>query len=315
MKYFLYTIVLLLTTPVFGQTPSVSVNAKADTTVLRIGEQTDFRLSVTQTANTSVTWPLIPEKISDHIDIVERYPTDTVFSDAKERITYTQRYRITSFDSGMFYIPAYTFSWVSGADTLFASTDSIALYVNTVPIKNLEDIKDIKGPLDMPFHWSEVIDKVLIAAGVLVVLIIGVWLLVRYLRKRPVVVPSIAPEPVIPADTEALERMDALKLRQLWQNGQTKLYYTELTDIIRLYIRRRFGVDATEMTTDELFGVLKLHLETNEVVTTLRLTFELADLVKFAKSNPVGPENESAMDTCRRFVTETSVQDKGKEDA
>jgi hypothetical protein len=82
-------------------------------------------------------------------------------------------------------------------------------------------------------------------------LAILVWYLFRYFRKRK---PDTSPgiwKATEPPHVVALYELDRLRSEQLWQKGMIKEYYTRLTEIVRIYIERQFGVMAMEQTSNE----------------------------------------------------------------
>ena len=88
----------------------------------------------------------------------------------------------------------------------------------------------------------------------------------------------------------------------MWQVGKIKEYYSTLTDIAREYIEGQFGVNAVEMTTDEILEEVRgLDFEPS-VYGKLKDTMELADLVKFAKYNASSLESDHAMTDMTDFV-------------
>ena len=106
----------------------------------------------------------------------------------------------------------------------------------------------------------------------------------------------------------AINELEGLKLRKLWQAGKTKDFYTELTDIIRVYIEGRFGVKAVEMTTDEIMEGIRNTDITRESIDKLGRTLVLADLVKFAKEKPLPLDNDNSMKHSLDFVYDTRPQ-------
>ena len=62
------------------------------------------------------------------------------------------------------------------------------------------------------------------------------------------------------------------------QRDDPKLYYTELTEAIRTYIKERFGFNAMEMTSTEIIDRL-LEEKDQRSIDDLKLLFETADLV------------------------------------
>ena len=96
-----------------------------------------------------------------------------------------------------------------------------------------------------------------------------------------------------------------LKAAQLWQRGQEKEYFTGLTDILRVYIDRRFGINAVEMTSTQIVATLKERGETRAVNEQLTMILEMADIVKFAAVRPLADDNELAYQRAVNFVEET----------
>ena len=104
-----------------------------------------------------------------------------------------------------------------------------------------------------------------------------------------------------------MEKLDNIRERKIWQNGQVKEYHTELTDVVREYIGRRFEVRSTEKTSDETLRAMKPLLEEQkELYTGLARMLQLADLVKFAKWSATPAENAGCLHTAYMFVRETT---------
>ena len=130
--------------------------------------------------------------------------------------------------------------------------------------------------------------------------------LIWYYRKRPekeVVIE--AAKPGIPAHTLAVSKLKGLREKKLWQRGEVKQYYIELSDILREYIEKRYMIKTHEKTTDEIFAGLKYIDIAKENKNILRQILTLSDLVKFAKEKPLPVENEECMDNAVIFVLET----------
>jgi hypothetical protein len=109
-----------------------------------------------------------------------------------------------------------------------------------------------------------------------------------------------------PAYIVALRELDKWRGDKFWAPDKQKAFYSGITDALKTYIEDRFGVDAPEMTTAELFDALKgaedLPAELRE---ELRGVFECADFVKFAKHTASDEDNARALPTAVRFVTST----------
>jgi hypothetical protein len=108
-----------------------------------------------------------------------------------------------------------------------------------------------------------------------------------------------------PAHELALEGLRRIESEKLWQQGFTKKYFSELSDVLRQYIERRFLFNAMEQTTDEILGHFdrtSLHEEEKEKLSDI---LHLADMVKFAKAISLPSENERSMQMSYDFVNNT----------
>ena len=83
------------------------------------------------------------------------------------------------------------------------------------------------------------------------------------------------------------------------------MYYSELSDVMREYLEKRFQVKAQEQTTDEILGSLANKELPQESRTLLRQILTLADLVKFAKHKPEAFENGQSMENAINVIIQT----------
>ena len=113
-------------------------------------------------------------------------------------------------------------------------------------------------------------------------------------------------EPESPPHKAAMQEIERIKSEKVWQKGEPKEYYTQLTDTIRTYIRDRFGFNALEMTSAEIIERL-VEENDKEAITDLKELFQTADLVKFAKHNPLMNENDANLMNAIEFVDETKI--------
>ena len=283
------------------------VSAAIDSTTLFIGDQTDLHLRATSEVGEQVQMPVLGEHLIPGIEIVDRTIVDTTtLSDG--RVQYNQYLTLTSFEDSLFYIEPLPF--VSGDDTVWSES----LMLNVVQPFEMDSadlaITDIKGIYRAPIWWWGFLRWILLALAVAGVGI-GGYYLITYLQSRMGKrdEDAVAAEPLRPAEEVALEKLDAIREQKIWQTGQIKEYHTQLTDVVREYIARRFEVSSAEQTSDETLRAMRpLLSDKKDLYEQLRKMLTLADLVKFAKWTATPDENELSLRSAYTFVKETTIK-------
>ena len=100
--------------------------------------------------------------------------------------------------------------------------------------------------------------------------------------------------------------MNKLEEKQLWQKGKVKEYHSEITEIIRKYFEDRFNLPALELTTSEAIDALRKRKEAEIILDITNSFLNNADLVKFAKFQPLVEVNEEMMLQAREIVNKTA---------
>ena len=211
-----------------------------------------------------------------------------------DSVNHLQFTTITSFDEGEHSIK-------------FGDEDSIVLAVNDVEgvdTVNIE-VKDIADIIKVRYTFWEIFRWILLGLAVVAVVVAIVYVIKRLKAHKPII--ELHVEPPIPPDTRALNALEELRRKELWQAGKLKEYYTDLTDIVRNYLEEAWDIPSTDMTSDETleaFSSCKAYSETND--TKLRQILKTADMVKFAKSEPLPNEHTQAMNYATEFVVSLS---------
>lgn len=308
-KLFVWFFGMLMVFTSWGQ--ATKVKATIDTSMIRIGEQTNLTLKTSFKSGLKVIFPTFKDSIVKGVEIVSVGKIDTVFSsEALQNESMSQDIRITAFDSGFYAIPP--FRLVVGEDTM--ETNPLLLEVRTVEVDTTQAIRSIHGPLSVHYSFMDWIkdNYQWILLGISLVLIaFGIYIYLKKRKNKPIIEKQ-TPKITIPPDVEAIEKLKHIAERKLWQAGETKLYYTEITDVLRNYLEGRFRVSAVEKTTDELMATIRLKPISDEERENLRELFRLADLVKFAKEKPIDGENEQSMKTAVQFIHHTKETSKNQ---
>ena len=301
MKKYLFLVILLGAFTAKAVAQSVTVDATIDSLQILIGEQAKIKLQVAMDANKRAIFPVYTDTLVRGVDIVDIAKPDTQFLNDRKRMLISQEYTITSFDSALYYLPPMEVL----IDNQAYRSKALALKVYSIPVDTLhpEQFFGPKTVMQAPFAWEDW--YLAIACMVLFLPMLGllVYLLIRLRDNKPII-RRVKVEPKLPPHQLAMKEIERIKSEKVWQKGQPKEYYTELTDAIRTYIKERFGFNALEMTSSEIIDKL-LEMNDKSAMSDLHILFQTADLVKFAKHNPMMNENDANLINAIDFINET----------
>lgn len=306
-NFWCYAVLLLfLLSPGFTRGQKISASAGIDTADLLIGQQRKMTLGINFPAGMRLVWPFIPDTLPNGIEIVSKGKIDTLQS-AAGRIQLQQILTITSFDTGTLMVPQVYFFNDEARDSahVIAATDPFLIRVHTVEVDTTKAIRDIKGPLKAPVTFREMLPWI---AGV-VLLTAVIWFLVYYFfyRKKNRPLFALSSKPDLPAWVTAIDDFEKLRQTKLWQSGRIKEYHTALTEILRTYLEKGYGFSAMEMTSDEIMDALQRFEISPDLRSELREILTVADLVKFAKANPLPDVHDQSMRQAITFVETTRL--------
>lgn len=274
-----------------GLAAQPSFTAVADTQQIKLGEPVVLSLHALVPQDSAFSWPELPD--GNGIDIISRGSIDTLKEG--KYLSIRQEIRLTSFDSGDVAIPALSLS-VEGFATI--ENPAIPLLVYYPDIKEGQELNDIKGPKEIPFdYW--ILTYWILGALALAGLLYFLW---KTAQNRPQKEPKKAAVYKIPPGEWALAELDKLEAAGLWQAGKTKAYYSELVDILRLYLERKFALKAMESTAEELILKIRPLIDSKDLFEKLKSSLQISALVKYAKHHSLPEENVQALAAVRQFV-------------
>lgn len=283
----------------------VTVSASIDSTQILVGEQAKLHLEISMDANQKLRLPILNDTLVTGVEIVDIATPDTQMLNDDKRWLITQDYTLTSFDSAFYYLPPLE---VMVNDQKYRS-ESLALKVYSFPVDTLHP-DQFYGPKpiqEVPITWNDVSTMVYALILMLLLGAAAIFFVIRFYNNKPII-KIIKIEPKLPPHQVAMKRIEEIKADKNVQREDPKLYYTELTDVLRSYIEERFGFKALEMTSSEIIEHL-LELKDKESIKDLKNLFEVADLVKFAKHSPLMNENDMNLVNAVDFINETKVEE------
>lgn len=275
------------------------VLAVLDTAYIRIGEPIEYKITVPKGEKTQ--FPTL-----DDLRVFERLSSSKVDTSAQGFLI--KKYRLTSFDTGRFFIPKQA---VFLRDKIHY-TDSLMVEVASVAV-DLEKQKPFanKPIAEEPFIFDDYRPYFIyfyLFLGAVLIAFAAFYLLRKYRQKAtPQVQELVSPY------QEALKKLSDLDAKELWQNNQIKGFYIELTEIVRTYIGREVCMHTMERTTAEL--VLNLRRENEQskrgilpkTIVDLRTFLERADFVKFAKMKPRTQDIQNDRSTALQIIDALEV--------
>lgn len=290
--------------PWISRAQNVTVDASIDSLQRLIGEQARIKLEVSCGTSQKLQMPLFTDTIVTGVEIIEVAKADTQYLNNRERMLVTQEYTVTSFDSASYYLPP--FEVMVDGQTYHSQSLALMVYPMETDPENPEAIFGPKEIIPLPLSWDDwkgvtwkLLLLILLAAGV-------VYLIIRYIDNKPII-RKVKVEPKLPPHQQAMQEIERIKEEKSWQKGDPKPYYTELTDVIRVYIHERFGFNAMEKTSAEIIDYLQ-ESKDKAAIEDLKQLFLTADLVKFAKYAPLLNENDMNLVSAIEFINQTKVE-------
>ena len=243
---------------------------------------------------------------------IRNVKTDDPRPAADGGLDWRQSFVIEPFRSGELQIPALTIKYARKP----ADPDAEPRYEHELTAKSLQvtvrsalttqdsvqQPRDITGTLLPPrppmSPW-----RMGLIAGVVAGVLAAAYAAYRLIRRRR----SRPPPPVLP-EVWALAALTELAGLDWFERGRVREYYYRLTEIVRRYIERQFGLAAPEMTTQEFLSTLARNRAALPYDTErLRAFLETCDIVKYAAYHPLPQDAEEAMRAARAFINATAV--------
>ena len=290
---------------VLSAAAQATVEATIDSIEILIGQQVEVSVRATAMEGSKVVFPdFRPQQmITPGVEVVSHKDSATVGIDNGMAV-FTHKYRLTSFDGKLYYLPPFTVK-VNGKTF---KSKSLALKVLEVPVDTTK-LDQFYGPKDVqdnPFEWSDWSAVFWLSVLMLVVMIVAYWLYLRLRDNKPIIASIKIVKKLLPHQ-KALKEIEVIKAEKMVTSENQKEYYTKLTDTLRKYIEERYGFSAMEMTSSEIIDRLT-ETQDRQALDELRMLFQTADLVKFAKYSTLINENDMNLVNAIEFINKTKLE-------
>lgn len=106
-----------------------------------------------------------------------------------------------------------------------------------------------------------------------------------------------------------IKAVEALDASELWNKGQLKEHFVELSYILRSYLTARYNISLLDKTTEQTKIILTKQGLNDETVDTVARILSQSDMVKFAKSKPEVISILRQSTLVKQIIAETSPLD------
>jgi hypothetical protein len=310
----------------------VEIDTRVDRRRIAIGDTFNLHLDLTWGAGIDVKPLALTERLGSFV--VRDVRRGLAVKDG-DRMTRQISLLLTVFETGTRTIPPVEVVYVDSAG-VSGKVESAPLEISIESLLSEDDsdIRDIKGPIDVPRRWRDMILSYLmlvgLAAGAAASVLVSVkrrdelealmrrlagriiaplrWLLLSIMalirgRGRAAEVFDIeVREPSLNAEETALRELGRIEALGLIERGMIKEHYSLVSETLRRYIERKHGVLAMESPTSMTLLALEDLKVDGGFIAEGRALLEECDLVKFARFVPADRAAASLLDRAREMV-------------
>ena len=251
----------------------LTIVASVDTTQVRIGEKIRYKVLAEGSEDKIIQYPVL-KQLSDSV----QYQSFTFILNNTDTLGVTCE--ISYWDTGTFWTPAYQIQILNNDRNPSYSLRADQIQINvlsTITPGQQSPIKPIKGPVPvsepLPIKIISMIGLLLVLMGTMV------WVWKKRIQPPPVskLHDIIMVDPLIQAN-ERLSLLDP--------EANIKIFYVELSYLLRELVERVFYIRTLEMTTQEISENEDLFQMDAQLFSSWISLLEKSDLVKYAKYTP-----------------------------
>jgi len=289
-----------------GEAPAtrIQVQVSVEPLVVHIGDLVNYSIRVSAPQGTTLDFPEFGSNLAGFF--IKEFSPLQVTQKGDLQI-WQQTYQLSTFLTGDYFIPPVEFT-LGNSDKILSAAQYVRVD-SRLKGSSDQDIRDIFPPRKDPneisllswlrFLWAPLILFILIIAGV------------SWFKRREHVQETLKLDPWV----DALQKIETLKKSDFLEKGQMKVYFTQLSDILRNFLENRYGLVAPERTTEEFFQMIRLNpLFSDTQKQQLASFLKECDLVKFARLAPEKSSGEQSLIWVSELIKASIPQSENEED-
>jgi len=295
-------LLLVWSMPALTLAGPVDVISSVDYQTVYIGDLIAYTVNITYDSAVRLTPPPVGANLGG-FDVKEYHVgEEEKLKDGRRRQVIS--FKICTFTTGDYIIPGMPIQYIVPPDSTFEliSVDPLKITVKSL-LADTTAVDTVKPrPLKAQVTLARSHTTLYIFILALVVLAgTAAYVIVRRRRAK-------AEEAFVdlrPAWEIAYADLALLKDQDLPEKGELKLFYFQLTEIMRKYLGKKFEFNAVDLTTSEIEEAVLQMPVTDDIRRELAVFMENADLVKFAKYIPSTDQPENDWSTAYGLVDKT----------
>jgi hypothetical protein len=278
-----------------------TVVARVDKTDVRVGDVLTLTVTVVGPGSLPVNLPAKLELAP--FELLEPDPQEEDRDLGDGRMSRSFHLKVAAYEPGELEIPPVEVTYL-GKDGRVLSTHTSKLAVKVASMLANEAEPKLKEPAPPVPVMEENLTLAYVAGG-LFAAICGAVVAIQVRKRMRARAAYRPPPPPRPAHEIALEKLDRLATTGFGEAVDYRLFYFQLSEVVREYLGARFLFDALEKTSEELMHELDRRAPRGLVLGEIAGWLSSSDLVKFAKVAPTAAEARGALETAIRLVEST----------
>lgn len=286
-RFVLIFFTLFVSNSAFAET---SLTANVTPQSATIGDRLKYEITITS-----------DEKITPVLRLEKREPFEVIGVETLDEDEGVRKiiFTLASFKTGTFQLPVYTLRWM-GVDgqPRMTKTEPLLIEIRSVlkPGQTEPESFLINSTAQARLDWKSYI----LPAILFLIVLALVAALFYYFKKRKKRAGSETPLNKLTPSELAMERLKRIEEENLYAKGNIKLYFSEISDVLRDYLKEEFSVDAPEKTTCEIRRIWPAKLENSRLPVISLL--ETCDSAKFAKAIPSPEDADKSLLSAKNFI-------------